>query len=150
MRYNIFAWDPFPIGHYGVEANDSLADSIDFYMDSLFWLHNPQCIVEQGRWTEAFHTKFYKMDTCITSDAMDTLLDTIPRFSGMYYDSVKLNTGDLIAIIAFRENPALAEFDKYYAAFLVTDKIDLDTLKRIYFTYKMQTAENYRLLRDNP
>lgn len=133
-------------GNYGESSNEHLADSIDFYVDSLLWLHSPHHIVQQGRWADAFETRFYKLPSGIDLEE----IDTIPRYDeSRYIDSVRVTTpGEIIAAVLFRDNLVSASSEKIYAIMEIV--IVNPTTAGFSFRYIMQTRNNYRLIREAP
>ncbi len=140
LRYGVYS-----MGQYGTPENEYLADSIDFFVDTTYTLHSPYRIVELGNWTHAFKTKFKLIARGVTSAVLDTLT-LIPQYSGSYLDSVKVETGDLVAVVAFRDNPTVASSDKIYAVLFVA-LVD-EEAERLHFIHKFQTAPNFRLIRE--
>ncbi len=138
-------------GQFGDSTNEQYADTIDFYIDNEFWLHSPKTIVDEGRWSDAFHTKFHRIASGTPVEVVDTIT-TLPQYSDtLYSDSVFVGEeGTLVSIVAFRDNPPAASSDKIYALFY-TRSINPDTTElKVNFTIKMQTHKNFRLLRSEP
>ena len=147
-RYSIIDYEGYDF-YYGSSENEFLADSIDFYLDTSYTLVTPYQIVNEGRWTRAFHTKFKKIATGATRDVFDTL-SVAPQYDdSSFSDSVRVDVGDIVEIVAFRDNPPGADSDKIYALLYVYEKGRTPDLDHPYIKLSLitQSTFNFRLLR---
>ncbi len=132
--------------NYGDSTNEYMADSIDFYFDSLCYISSPYRIVEEGRWSHAFHTRFMLVSSGITAEVFDTF-SVIPIYDDSdYVSSIQVNTGDLIAFAAFRDNEPALSADKIYALAYIGEIVDTDSTETMEFSFKLQPEQNYRFV----
>ena len=146
-RRSIIRYSGYDI-FYGDSTNQYLADSVDFYFDTTLTLQNPQKIVREGRWTYAFHTRFYRIAENADEQVLDTL-SIIPRYDdSLFSDSLSVHRGDLIAIACFENDEPAISADKRYAIIYLTAVNDTAELhKTITFSYLAQSDKNYRLVK---
>jgi len=131
---------------YGDSTNEYMADTIDFYFDSLCYINSPHRIVEEGRWSHAFHTRFMLISSGITPEIFDTF-SVIPIYDDSdYVNSLRVNTGDLIAFAAFRDNEPALTAEKIYVLAYVGEIVDTDSTETMEFSFKLQPEKNYRFV----
>ena len=138
-------------GDYGDSTNEFYADSVDFYLDTLFYLNSPRRIVDEGRWSDAFYTKFKKLGS-----ELDTLsLDSLPAVQPFYEtdtsftDHIQIEgAGDLVEIVTFRGNEPVHSSEKTYGLIYILSK-DVDSLT-VDFDLKFQPTKNFCVMGENP
>ncbi len=145
-RYSIVKYSGSDF-YYGSPDNEFLADTIDFYVDTSLSMINPQEIVEAGRWSHAFNTKFKKIAEGVPQSVFDTLSLAV-LYDETFTDSVRVNQGDIVEIVAFRDNPPASSSDKIYALCYITET-GVNALGQPYikFNYITQSGTNFRLMR---
>jgi hypothetical protein len=147
-RFSIIDYEGYDF-YYGSPENEFLADSIDFYLDTSFTLVTPYQIVNEGRWTRAFHTKFKKIASGATREDFDTASVALQYDESSFSDSVRVDAGDIVEVVAFRDNIPGADSDKIYALLYVYEKERTPDLDHPYIKFSLitQSAFNFRLLR---
>ncbi len=138
-------------GDYGDSTNEYYADSIDFYLDTLFMLCSPRKIVDEGRWSDAFHTKFKKLGSGLSENALDSLQTLTPFYEtdSSFTDYVQIEgAGDLIEIVIFRQNEPAHSVEKTYSVIYVISKNDDDFT--VGFDLKFQPTKNFCVIGENP
>ncbi|MCD6595713.1 hypothetical protein J7L68_08580 [bacterium] len=132
---------------YGDTSNQYLADSVDFYADTTLTLRSPQIIVQEGRWTRAFHTRFYRIASNVDTQVLDTF-STIPFYDdSLFSDSLTVQREDLVAIACFQDSEPSISVDKRYAVIYIAATNNTYPDESITFAYIAQSDENYRLVK---
>ncbi|MCD6417462.1 hypothetical protein J7M00_01600 [bacterium] len=135
---------------YGYAENEYYADSIDLYMDSLFYLNSPQKIVEEGRWSHAFYTKFKKLGSGLSMQDFEDWKVLTPYYESdtSFVDYIKIvGEGDMLEVVTFRQNEPLHTSDKTYGLIYISQKNE-DEMK-VEFYLKFQKEKNFCIIGGN-
>ena len=137
-------------GDYGDSTNEYYADSVDFYLDTLFFFNSPQKIVEEGRWSHAFYTKFKKLGSGLSHQDYEDWKVLTPYYESdtSFVDCVEIGgAGDLLEIVTFKQNEPLHTSDKTYGLIYIISKNE-DELS-VEFDLKFQLQKNFCIIGGN-
>ncbi|RKZ30277.1 hypothetical protein DRQ33_07990 [bacterium] len=149
LRYYLVDYEGYD-WYYGSPENEFLADSIDFYVDTAFVLRSPYRIVEEGRWSDAFHTRFILVERDVSLETFD-ITSVVPLFDeAIFSDSCAVQQGDMVGIVTFRNQEPSSDSDKTYTLIYITATGITDEHPWIEFYYKSQTDKNFRLVKEPP